>query len=57
MYPDYNMQNFFGFDNLNCMGDLNYQNPNMQNTYNSEIISFNQAIDLIRQSVAGERED
>ena len=26
------------------------------NAYNSELISFNQAIDLIRQSVAGEKE-
>ena len=57
MYPDFNMHNFYGFDNLGLRGDYDYQNPNMQNTYNSEIITLNQAIDLIRQSVAGERED
>ena len=57
MYPDYNMQNFFEFNNLGFGGNNSCQNLNMQNTYNDEIISFNQAIDLIRQSVAGERED
>ena len=57
MYPDFNMREFYGFDNFGFRGDFNYQNTNQQNIYNSEIISFNQAIDLIRQSVAGERED
>ena len=57
MYPDYNMYNFYGFDNFNFRGDINFQNPNGQNTYNSDIITLNQAIDLIRQSVSGEKED
>ena len=55
MYPDYNMYNYYGFDNFDYRGD--FQNTNQQNAYNSELISFNQAIDLIRQSVAGEKED
>ena len=57
MYPDFNMREFYGFDNFGFRGDFNYQNTNQQNTYNSEIISFNQAIDLIMQSVSGEKED
>ena len=57
MYPDFNMYNCYGFDNLGFRGDYNYQNFNVQNTYNSEIITLNQAIDLIRQSVGGEKED
>ena len=58
MYPDFNMYNYYGFDNYDdYRGDYNYQNYNGKNTYNSEIITLNQAIDLIRQSVAGERED
>ena len=57
MYPDFNMHNYYGFDEFDYRGDYNYQNVNQQNTYNSEIITFNQAIDLIKQSVAGERED
>lgn len=57
MYPDFNMYNYYGFDNYDHRGDYNYQNYNGKNNYNSEIITLNQAIDLIRQSVAGERED
>lgn len=57
MYPDFNMREFYGFDNFGFRGDFNYQNTNQQNIYNSEIISFNQAIDLIMQSVSGEKED
>ena len=57
MYPDFNMHNYYGFDNYGYRGDYNYQNSNGQNTYNSEIITINQAIDLIRQSVSGEKED
>ena len=59
MYPDFNMHNYYGFDNFRFRGDYNYlnQNLNQSNTYNSEIITPNQAIDLIIQSVAGEKED
>ena len=58
MYPDFNMREFYGFDNFGYRGDYNYQNFNQQNTvYNSEIITLNQAIDLMKQSVAGEKED
>lgn len=57
MYPDYNMHQFYGFDNWEYRGDYNYQSPNVQNTYNSEIITLNQAIELIRKSVSGEKED
>lgn len=57
MYQDFNMHQFYGYDNYDYRGDYGYPNPNQQNTYNSEIISLNQAIDLIRQSVSGERED
>ena len=51
MYPDYNMYNFYG------VNDFSYRNANSPNTYNDEIITLNQAIDLIRQSVRNERED
>ena len=57
MYQDFNMHNYYGFDNFDYRGDYNYQNLNQQNTYNGEIITLNQAIDLIRQSVSGEKED
>ena len=53
MYPDYNMHNsFYGFDEYNYRGF-----NNQTNTYNDEIITLNQAIDLIRQSVGNEKED
>ena len=53
MYPDYNMHNsFYGFDEYNYRGF-----NNQVNTYNDEIITLNQAIDLIRQSVGNEKED
>ena len=51
MYPDYNMYNFYG------VNDFSYRNANPTNTYNDEIITLNQAIELIRQSVRNERED
>lgn len=57
MYPDFNMYPIYGFDNYEYRGDYNYRNSSGQNTYNSEIITLNQAIELIRQSVGGERED
>lgn len=50
MYPDYNMYNqYYTFDD--------YRSSVPANMYNDEIITLNQAIELIRQSVAGERED
>ena len=53
MYPDYNMQNsFYGFDEYNFRGF-----NNQTNTYGDELITLNQAIELIRQSVGNERED
>lgn len=53
MYPDYNMYNsFYGFDEYNFRG-IN----NQTNTYSDELITLNQAIELIRQSVGNERED
>ena len=52
MYPDYNMYNsFYGFD------EYNTRSANQMNTYNDELITLKQAIDLIRQSVGNERED
>ena len=56
IYPDFNMHNYYGVDDLGYRGNF-YQTPNQSITINSEIITLNQAIDLIRQSVAGERED
>ena len=55
MYPDYNMYNFYGSNDFNYRGD--YRNVNQPNMYNDEIITLNQAIELIRQSVRNERED
>ena len=57
MYSDFNMPNYYGIDNFDYRQEYNYQNFNQQNMYNSELITFNQAIDLIRQSVAGEKEE
>lgn len=55
MYQDYNMNPYFGINNYR--NDFDYRNMNQSNMYNDELITLNQAIDLIRQSVAGERED
>ena len=57
MYQDFNMHNYYGLNSFDYRGDYNYQNFNQQNIYNGEIITLNQAIDLIRQSVSGEIED
>ena len=58
MYPDYNMNNlYYGFNDFNYRGDYAYRNANQPNMYNDEIITLNQAIELIRQSVRNERED
>ena len=58
MYPDYNMNNlYYGFNDFNYREDYAYRNANQLNMYNDEIITLNQAIELIRQSVRNERED
>ena len=58
MYPDYNMNNlYYGFNDFNYREDYEYRNMNQNNIYNNEIITLNQAIELIRQSVSNERED
>lgn len=58
MYPDYNMNNlYYGFNDFNYRKDYEYRNANQPNMYNDEIITLNQAIELIRQSVRNERED
>ena len=52
MYPDYNMYNqYYGFN------DYNYRGTEQSNIYDDELITLNQAIKLIRQSVGNERED
>ena len=63
MYTDYNNFNqFYGFNDYN-MRDYNMRDYNlrsteqMKNTYDDELISLNQAIELIRTSVGNERED
>ena len=55
MYPDYNMYNFYGGNEANYRNDFGV--PNQPNINNDEIITLNQAIELIRQSVRNERED
>jgi rubrerythrin len=50
MYPEYNNP-YYG------IGEYNYRSVNQSNTYDDEIITLNQAIELIRQSVKDERED
>ena len=51
MYYFYNMDNqYYGFDDLN-------NRKNMQNNNWNEIIPLNEAIELIKRSVADERED
>ena len=58
MYPDYNMSNlYYGFNDFGYRGDYSYRNANQPNMYSDEIITLNQAIQLIRQSVRNERED
>lgn len=52
MYPDYNMYNqYYGFNSYD------YRSSEPINMYNDEIITLNQAIELIRKSVGDERED
>lgn len=52
MYPDYNMNPYYGMGNFR--DGFNMNQPDM---YNDELITLNQAIELIRQSVNDERED
>jgi rubrerythrin len=52
MYPNYNMYNpYYGFN------EYNYRSSEPINRYNEEIITLNQAIELIRTSIGDERED
>lgn len=51
MYPDYNMNPFYDAN------DYNYRNTNQSNMFSDEIITLNQAIELIRKSVRDEKED
>jgi rubrerythrin len=52
MYPDYNMYNQF------CrFNDYNYRSSGSVYIENDEIITLNQAIELIRKSVGNEKED
>lgn len=54
MYPNYNMYNpYLGFNDNNARSS----EPVPVNTYNEEIITLNQAIELIRTSVGDEKED
>lgn len=62
MYPDYyNMYNeLYGFDNYNK--NYNYRNSpslnnNIQTDNSGEIITLNQALELIKKSVGDERKD
>jgi hypothetical protein len=52
MYPNYNMYNpYYGFN------EFNYQSSEPTNLYSDELITLNQAIELIRTSIGDERED
>lgn len=52
MYPNYNMYSpYYGFN------DYNYRSSEPINMNNDEIITLNQAIESIRESVGDERED
>lgn len=52
MYPVYNMYDeYYGFNGYN------YRSSEPANMYNEEIITLNQAIESIRESVGDERED
>jgi hypothetical protein len=52
MYPNYNMYNpYYGFN------EFNYQSSEPTNLYSNELITLNQAIELIRTSIGDERED
>lgn len=53
MYPDYNMNPYYGVNNYGRELD----NRNVFSVYSDEIITLNQAIELIRQSVRDEKED
>jgi rubrerythrin len=57
MYPEYNTNPYYGISDYNYRGDYNYRSANQPNTYDDEIITLNQAIESIRQSVKDERED
>ena len=51
MYPNYDLYNqYYGFDEYNYRSSVPQENS-------GEIITLNQAIELIRKSVSDERED
>lgn len=52
MYPDYNMYNQYYGSN-----SYDYRSSEQIKMYNDEIITLNQAIELIRKSVGDEKED
>lgn len=52
MYPNYNM-----YDQYYRFNNYNYRSSEQVNMYNDEIITLNQAIELIKQSVGDEKED
>lgn len=52
MYPYYDM-----YDQYYRFNDYNYKSSEQTNMYNDEIITLNQAIESIRQSVGDEKED
>lgn len=55
MFLDYNMNPYYGM--YNYKGENDYRNVSQSNMYSGEIITLNQAIELIRQSVENEKED
>lgn len=58
MYSDYNMNDlYYGFNDFNYRNEYNYRNANQLNMQNDEIITLNEAIELIRQSIKDEKED
>ena len=56
-YYDFNNYNYRSSDPYYVLNSYNYRNTEPDNMYNDEIITLNQAIELIRTSVGDERED
>lgn len=58
MYSDYNMNDlYYGFNDFGYRNEYNYRNANQLDMQNDEIITLNEAIGLIRQSIKDEKED
>lgn len=58
MYSDYNMNDlYYGFNDFSYRNEYNYRATNQPDIQNEEIITLNQAIGLIRNSIRDERED